>query len=313
MFDDDARAVRALEDVVAVEQVARGLSKVVTWSDVYHVDAREGCQCEDKQYNLGPGERCKHEISALMNDVDYLPSPWIDETSAGTPTVMTDGGVQVPPEVAESDAPYLVVNQDDGNVREFDTEGDAVDARDTVDDLGGNAVIFGEGYADLPDADGQAGTEPDTVEADAEVVDVETVEENPPEPDTETLPDRSVGDDPIEWLQRAGGQFVDEIDNTMAINRRGFEVLSHFYDIDVYSDLEVAPEENGHEYVRVKATAVTAEGRECEAFGSAHVDRGDDPELLLEMADTRARKRALSIATGVGAVAVEELKNEVRR
>jgi hypothetical protein len=31
------------------------------------------------------------------------------------------------------------------------------------------------------------------------------------------------------------------------------------------------------------------------------------------MAGTRARKRALSIASGVGAVAVEELKNEVDR
>ena len=48
-------------------------------------------------------------------------------------------------------------------------------------------------------------------------------------------------------------------------------------------------------------------------LGSAHVDWGDDSVLLLELADTRARKRALSIATGVGAVAVEELKNEFDR
>lgn len=32
---------------------------------------------------------------------------------------------------------------------------------------------------------------------------------------------------------------------------------------------------------------------------------------MTSFTDTRARKRALSIATGVGAVAVEELKNEV--
>jgi len=51
-------------------------------------------------------------------------------------------------------------------------------------------------------------------------------------------------------------------------------------------------------------------GRQVEAFGSAHVDRGDDHFLLLEMADTRARKRALSIITGAGAVAVDELQNE---
>jgi hypothetical protein len=102
---------------------------------------------------------------------------------------------------------------------------------------------------------------------------------------------------------------VDTIDGSPAINRKGFEVLSHFYEVDVSADLQVTPEDTGHEYARVKATA-EIDGRTVEAFGSAHVDRGDDSYLLLEMADTRARKRALSIATGAGAVAVEELKNE---
>jgi len=122
------------------------------------------------------------------------------------------------------------------------------------------------------------------------------------------LDERSVAEDPLNWVP---GSFVDEIDGTQAINRKGFEVLSHFYDVDVHTELQVPPEETDHEYCRVKATAVTADGRECEAFGSAHVDRDDDSVLLLEMAGTRARKRALSIATGVGAVAVSELKNEV--
>lgn len=127
-------------------------------------------------------------------------------------------------------------------------------------------------------------------------------------PDHPDLPDRSVSDDPLTWIP---GEFVDQIDGSQAINRKGFEVLAHFYDVSTTSDLQVKPEDEDHEYCRVKATA-TIDGRTVEAFGSAHVDRGDDPELLLEMANTRARKRALSIATGVGAVAVEELKNEVQ-
>ena len=139
---------------------------------------------------------------------------------------------------------------------------------------------------------------------DVEVVEVGDVET----PADAQLDERSVAEDPLNWVP---GSFVDEIDGTQAINRKGFEVLSHFYDVDVHTDLQVPPEDTDHEYCRVKATAVTADGRECEAFGSAHVDRDDDSYLLLEMADTRARKRALSIATGVGAVAVEELKNEV--
>jgi hypothetical protein len=109
------------------------------------------------------------------------------------------------------------------------------------------------------------------------------------------------------------GEFVDTIDGTEAINRKGYEVLAHFYDVEVSADLQVAPEETDHEYCRVKATATTDDGRAVEAYGSAHVERGDDPWLLLEMAGTRARKRALSIATGAGAVAVEELKHEVDR
>jgi len=124
--------------------------------------------------------------------------------------------------------------------------------------------------------------------------------------DETDLPERNVGDDPLKWLP---GEFVDQIDGSPAINRKGFEVLSHFYEVDVDATLQVAPEDTGHEYARVKAEA-EIDGRTVEAFGSAHVDRGDDSYLLLEMAGTRARKRALSIATGAGAVAVEELKNE---
>jgi len=133
---------------------------------------------------------------------------------------------------------------------------------------------------------------------------VEPITEN----DMTDLPERNVSDDPLTWMPQ---HFVDQIDGTPAINRKGFEVLAHHYNISTTSELEVPPEETGHEYVRVKARAVTEDGRECEAYGSAYVDRGDDKSLLLEMADTRARKRALSVATGVGTIAVEELRNEV--
>jgi len=121
----------------------------------------------------------------------------------------------------------------------------------------------------------------------------------------DALPDRDVDEDPLKWLP---GEFVDTIDGSPAINRKGFEVLGHFYDVDVTTTLEVAPEETDHEYARCKATA-EIDGRTVEAHGSAHVDRGDDHTLLLEMSDTRARKRALSIATGAGAVAVSEIKS----
>lgn len=139
---------------------------------------------------------------------------------------------------------------------------------------------------------------------------VEHVDADPEPADMDDLPERTVADDPLSWMP---GHFVDEIDGKPAINRKGFEVLAQHYNISTTAELEVPPEETDHEYVRVKARAVTEDGREAEAYGSAHVDRGDDPELLLEMADTRARKRALSIATGVGVVAVAELKTDIQK
>jgi len=107
------------------------------------------------------------------------------------------------------------------------------------------------------------------------------------------------------------GHYVDHIEGSPAINRKGYAVLSQFYDINVVSDVVVGPEETDFEYCRCKATAYDANGNEYRAHGSAHVERGDDKELLLEMADTRATKRVLALSTGVGAVAVEELKNEL--
>jgi hypothetical protein len=190
---------------------------------------------------------------------------------------------------------WTVVDNDSGNERTFESRSDAENARDTVADLGGDPELIPPG-------------EDDTETATTEVVDPDPNAATPTADMAADLPDRSVADDPLTWMP---GDFVDEIDGTPAVNRKGFEVLSHFYDISVHADLEAKPEDHDFEYCRVKAVATTPDGRECEAYGSAHVDRGDDPELLLEMAGTRARKRALSIATGVGAVAVAELKNEL--
>lgn len=86
------RAVRALEDVVAVEMMAPGMVRVVTWADQYVVDARDdGCYCPDKEYNLGPDERCKHEQAAILADLDHLPTPYLSSTEERR-TVLADGG-----------------------------------------------------------------------------------------------------------------------------------------------------------------------------------------------------------------------------
>jgi hypothetical protein len=87
---DDDRAVRALTDVVACEEIAPGMMRVVTWSDEYRVDARDGgCECQDKQYN--EPAMCKHEIAASVAATGDLPVPYDAETPIETPAVATDG------------------------------------------------------------------------------------------------------------------------------------------------------------------------------------------------------------------------------
>jgi len=100
---DDKRAVRSLTDVVAVERVAPGMVRVVTWSDAYHVDARhDGCNCPDKQYNL-EGGHCKHELAAMLYDSGHIDSLSVDDdlstpsvdASGSDSAVATDGGEHV--------------------------------------------------------------------------------------------------------------------------------------------------------------------------------------------------------------------------
>lgn len=76
----DDRAVRALEDVVAVDKLAPGMVRVTTWSDSYVVDARDaGCACPDKEFNDAP--RCKHEQAAIIATSDNYPTPYTTTTT----------------------------------------------------------------------------------------------------------------------------------------------------------------------------------------------------------------------------------------
>jgi len=368
------RIERAYADVVAVEEVARGLMRVVSWSSEYYVDAAGGgCDCPDKTHNLPDGVACKHEVAAIVATTE-TPGPWdpaetLDTRDGEARGVMTDGGEVIAENVpSEEIDEWIVYAEENASIQIEDSKREANERAEYVEsefaDL--TPTVYGPGehphlsddeaaevsdaaafdpsdYDDAsaaiqdaptqedaeaamrhfnPDAsDEVADDEPDTAadKMDAAAVEpddvVDTMDDtDAPEPAdgqalkqaADDLPERHVDEDPLKWLPH---EFVDTIDGSPAINRKGFEVLGHFYDVDVTTELEVAPEDTDHEYARVKATA-QIDGRTVDAYGSAHVDRGDDHYLLLEMAGTRARKRALSVATGAGAVAVEELTNE---
>ena len=203
---------------------------------------------------------------------------------------------------AQDTAAFAVIDHDNDNRRTADTRTEAEDMKATAEEFGSEDV--------------------EIVATDAEPAEAEVVE---PAPDTNHEPEalsaeeieayagdldeREVGQDPLKWMP---GEFVDVIDGSEAINRKGFEVLRFFYGVELDMEMEVDPEDNDMTHCRYKCVA-TMDGSEVEAWGTSHVDRGDDPWLLVEMAATRARKRAISIATGAGAIAVEELRNEVDR
>ena len=178
-----------------------------------------------------------------------------------------------------------------------DVEPEVVDQTQEAKADGGAEVV------DHPDPS------PEEMENDPDIItSVDDLEQE--DSDGYDLPDKpSVDEDPLTWMPE---DFTDTIDGTVAINRKGYEVMAHHYGIGTPdSECIVGPEETDYKFCRVKATAETEDGTVYTAHGSAHVDRGDDSYLLLEMADTRARKRVIAQATGVGMVAVSELQNEV--
>lgn len=211
------------------------------------------------------------------NDVDY------ETTEPNQPSA--DGGSVTDNFDAEADVVEHGESQQVGiNSDEMDAEGS-------------------EGAEDTNDAQDAKDTKPvpDDQATDAAVV--ESVPDNPPE--------RNLSDDPVKWFGDIG-EFTYEKHGTTCINKKGLRVLQYWYEIDnPSSEVVVGPEETDHEFARVRAEVQMPDGRTAVVHGSAHVDRGDDSYLLTEMADTRAKSRVILDVTGMGAVAVSELENEL--
>jgi len=193
---------------------------------------------------------------------------------------------------------FIVRDTDRGNERPVESRAKAEEVAEELRGMGANVEIIPPGAEDNINA----------VEHHKTVKEANTVEPDEPDTDGYDLPDDgpSVDEDPLVWMP---DEFTDTIDGSVAINRKGFEVLAHHYSIQCETELCSELTANGR--VTFKAVATDADGDTYSAFGSASNERGDDAGLLVEMADTRAYKRAISRATGVGMVAVSELQNEL--
>ena len=201
---------------------------------------------------------------------------------------------------------WQVYDPENDNTRAFDARSDAEDACDDMADFGIDVEMYPPGKSPSDDATADGGTVADPGTPAAEAADPQPVKTDP----VKQVPDDpNLTDDPFAWMP---GDFVDTIDGTPTINRRGYAALGRKFGISAPDiTVHVGPEETDHTYCRVEATVVDDEGREYVNHGSASVERGDDDTLLLELAVTRARKRALAGATGVGLIAVSELKNTI--
>jgi len=205
----------------------------------------------------------------------------------------------------------------DTNEREFDEKNDDFhDMKELLEQQGVDYEVIENGEGDSvgtvqPASKIEDGAVPPEMASEDEKVVGVAKEQGSPEPPvsaSEELPQEpSVSEDPVDWLP---DHFIDHIQGVPTVNRKGYAVIASKYNVSVTAEPVVRASETDHEFAEFKAIAVTKDGVEYSGFGSAHVNRdnGDSAYLLNELAETRAMKRAVSWATGIGLTAVEELQ-----
>jgi hypothetical protein len=192
----------------------------------------------------------------------------------------------------------ILKDTNNGNERTFDTVAEAEEQMSKLVGLGADPNDL---EITTPDDDATPDGGENIVTDASESVDADVVDHTDAADD---LPDEPpVDTDPLTWIP---DEFQDRIDGSIAINRKGFEILAHHYDISCETELvEWSPETVIH-----KATARTDCGTVYTAYGEAHASEDADHQLV-RLSDTRAFKRAVSRATGIGMIAVEELQNQL--
>jgi len=218
---------------------------------------------------------------------------------------------------------WLLHDKDRDNMQIAESRSEAEDRKAKMEELGADVTTHQPGEHPNTQTASDGGTNGEVAETMEHPATEETNHSEDPAPvetpatetsDTTTEVVEEIPDDPpmdenpVNWIP---GDFVDSIEGEDVINRMGYEVLCRHFGISVRTHMVESPSENGFDHCIHQATAVTDDGTEYTAYGSAHVDRGDDKELLVEMSDTRAYKRAASRATGTGMLAAEEMQNEL--
>lgn len=120
---------------------------------------------------------------------------------------------------------------------------------------------------------------------------------------------QSVRMDPLDIVP---DYMIAEVEGQPTINKRGYALIANHFDIVVQSEMITIAGETDHEYAEFKATSYKKgespeEGYTGHATARASEDRRGIEDNLNEMAETRAMKRAVAWASGLGLLASEEM------
>jgi len=207
------------------------------------------------------------------------------------------------------------IKAESGEKRTVDSRAEAESVRNDMEQLGMNCEITAP---DETKTDGgQANSESPRVVPDGEVLPHDYDETDNPEQTesnddgdgaggTANIPENpDIDKNPVEWLP---DHLIDMVEGVPTISRKGYCIVCQQYGVSIESESIVRSSDTEFEYAEFRAVAVDSDGKAYSGFGTAHVERGDDPYLLNELAETRAMKRAATWATGVGLTAVEEME-----
>jgi len=206
---------------------------------------------------------------------------------------------------------FIVRDTDRGNERPVDSRAEAEEVKQDLEELGATVEIIplGDGENQTASADGGVEVVDHTV--DESPTETDEPPQTPATPKTEEALDElgeSLGTDPLDILP---GHMIDQIQGQPAINKRGYAMIAERYGVSVKATIESYPWENDDNRCVASAVATTEDGKEYRDYATASKDDGDMSEQLIELASTRALKRCVGWATGLGIVSYQELSNQL--
>ena len=206
-----------------------------------------------------------------------------------------------------------------GTSRDFESRREAERGRETHAELCETCeeadvrVVANAGRADGSGGDGHdegapAVDDPDGGQRSVAGPEIDVEDVPTPDGEFEGVPD-SLLSDPLDVLPE---YMIDVVEGQPTINKRGYAVIAKHFDIVVQAEAITTAGETDHQYAEFVARAwKKADGPENAYTGHATARASEDrrgmADNLNEMAETRAMKRAVAWATGVGILAWEEL------